>query len=161
MGISMIMYAILTFVTINYTYYTSLVSTNKAITVYDIDVREEIQDIQSILYLSADALEEDSVWFNCVGAEVECSNQDEDGYYPIYLSGISAYSNNITLNGKKISILFKRDGLTDNYLAKIKKKDKNYYRSFKRLDTGYVSFSLTETGERNATISNSNDSLIP
>jgi len=161
MAISIVMYAILTFVTINYTYYTALASTNKVITIYDMNVREDIQDIQSILYLSADALEKDSVWFNCAGTEVECSDQDEEGYYPIYLSGVSTYSNNITLNGRKLSILFKRDGSTDIYLAKVKKKDKTYYRSFKRSVVGYISFSLTETGERNEAFPNSEGELFP
>ena len=60
MGLNLVMYAILTFVSMNYIYHTTLVSTNKVIITIEENEKENIRNIRSAMYTLADSLAKDS-----------------------------------------------------------------------------------------------------
>lgn len=135
-------FTVLMIVFMNSNFYAAIATVNVKTNIIFNEERQANQDIRSALYLIAEELSKDSVWFDCLDAEDSCFETDEDDYYPFYLNTLGVQSNSIVLNGTKLNIKGKKSEYSGVYELRVKYKNKESTRLLKRNSDLSVSFSI-------------------
>lgn len=142
MGFSMFMFSVFTFIVMNYSYHQTTVSTEIVINSLRVEERQNNIDVYSLMTLVSSSFVEETNHNTCGPILTYCSEQDEEGYFPINIISLSKKSDSLIINDKEYVLLLKEDANPNKYHIKIKEGNRITRRIIEVSEEGDVDFSV-------------------